>query len=243
MRLGIISDVHGNLVALEAVLADLEARRPDTLVCLGDVVALGPQPRQAVERVRALGCPVVMCNTDEWLLAPPPAEPAADDRARRIADLAAWGAGELSPADLDFLRGFQPTVELSLGAELTVLCYHGSPLANTDRIVPTTPDEELDRLLAGSEAAVLVGGHTHEAMLRRHRGRVVLNPGSVSLPVHHLPVPPSGRSRWAEYAVLDWDGARLSVEQRAVPLDLGAIERAARESGMPHADWWLDGWG
>jgi hypothetical protein len=80
-------------------------------------------------------------------------------------------------------------------------------------------------------------------MLRRHRGRVVLNPGSVSLPVHHLPVPPGGRSRWAEYAVVDWDDGRLGIAQRAVPLDLDAIAGAARGSGMPHLAWWLDGWG
>jgi len=63
MRIAIIADIHGNLTALEAVLADLEDTGADRVVCLGDVAATGPQPHETVARLRALGCPVVMGNT------------------------------------------------------------------------------------------------------------------------------------------------------------------------------------
>ena len=70
MRIGLIADIHGNLIALETVLAELAREPLDQMVCLGDVAALGPQPGEALARLRALGCPVVMGNTDAWLLAP-----------------------------------------------------------------------------------------------------------------------------------------------------------------------------
>lgn len=70
MRIAVIADLHGNLVALEAVLAALADERTDGIVCLGDVAATGPQPRETVERLRAVGCPVVMGNADAWLLDP-----------------------------------------------------------------------------------------------------------------------------------------------------------------------------
>ncbi|HMQ32568.1 MAG TPA: metallophosphoesterase family protein [Chloroflexaceae bacterium] len=68
MRVAVFSDIHGNAVALEAVLADCEARGAERLLCLGDAVQGGPQPAEMVARLRALGCPVVMGNADVWLL-------------------------------------------------------------------------------------------------------------------------------------------------------------------------------
>ncbi len=68
MRIGLISDIHGNLLALEVVLQELAQEQVDQIICLGDVGALGPQPRQVIERLRYLHCPVILGNTDAWLL-------------------------------------------------------------------------------------------------------------------------------------------------------------------------------
>ena len=98
MRLAVISDIHGNLVALEAVLAAITARDIEIIICLGDVAATGPQPQQVIERLRAIGCPVVMGNTDAWLLEPK-LEETTDPFAQRIQDIELWGAQQLSTAD------------------------------------------------------------------------------------------------------------------------------------------------
>lgn len=243
VRIGVLSDIHGNLIALEAVLADLADVRVDHMVCLGDVAAMGPQPRESIKRVRSLDCPVVMGNTDEWLVQPATNNTPADDREQILRDFASWAAGQLGPDDVGFVRSFQPTVEVALDEAVTLLCYHGSPRSNTDRIMPTTPDDDLDLMMAGTTAPVLVGGHTHEAMLRRYRGRVILNPGSISLPYHHLPVTAArGRTRFAEYGVIEWSNGRLIVDWRSVPYDLNAVEAAARANDMPHLERWLSGW-
>ena len=85
MRLAIISDIHGNLVALQTVLADIETARVDQIVCLGDVAANGAQPRDVIEKMRALGCPMVRGNTDEWFLAPQTFDPNSE-KDRRLID-------------------------------------------------------------------------------------------------------------------------------------------------------------
>jgi predicted phosphodiesterase len=241
MRIAIIADIHANLTALDAALADIEALRPDQVVCLGDVAALGPQPRQVVERLRALGCPVVMGNADAWLL-DPPVEASADENTRRFEDIDRWCAAQLAPTDLAFLRAFAPTVELPLGDRATLLCFHGSPQSYDDIIVATTPDDELARMLGGCRATVLAGGHTHAQMLRRYQEMTVLNPGSVGLSFEYNSAGSARNPPWAEYAVVDWARGRLSVELRRVPFDAGALAQAAFDSGMPHAEWWARDW-
>ena len=231
MRVALISDIHGNLVALEAVLADLGHEQPDRILCLGDVAATGPQPRETLDRLRALGWPIVMGNADAALLGPIP-ETEADGDVRRIEEVDRWCAGQLSPADLDYLRGFRPTLEVSLGHGLTLLCFHGSPRSFDDLIEATTPEDELEYLFSGHDAAVMAGGHTHAQLVRRHGERTVLNPGSVGLN------PP-----WAEYALVSSEGGDLRIEMRRMELSGEAVARVAIESGMPHAEWWASFWG
>lgn len=156
MLVALISDLHGNLIALEAVLADLELERPDRAVCLGDVAATGPQPRETVERLRELGYPVVMGNADAELLRPIP--DAEGEEARKIVEIYRWCAGRLSSDHLEYLRGFRPTLEVPLAPEHTLLCFHGSPRSFDEVIVAATPEDGLDEMLSGQEAAVVAGG-------------------------------------------------------------------------------------
>ena len=242
-RIGIFSDMHGNAVAFDAVLAALQDEGVERLVCLGDVAATGPQPREVIQRLRDLGCPVVMGNTDDHLLAP--IEPETDDEDLiRIRELDHWGAEQLSADEREFLASFAPTVTLPLANGGSLLCYHGSPQSFNDLLLPTTPFEEVDEALEGVTATVLAGGHTHQQMIRRHRGFMMLNPGSVGLPVDRVPFSLSARNPpWAEFAVLtSGDDGRLGIELRRVPFDLAAHLAAARASGMPHAEWYASDW-
>jgi len=243
MVIALIADIHGNLAALDAVLDTLKAETPDQIICLGDVSATGPQPREVLHRLRKLGCPVVMGNADAELLDVAPADSETDEESRRIADISRWCAAQLDDADRVFLASFQPTVEISLGEDRSLLCCHGSPRSYDDVIVATIPDDELDTMIAGHEATVIAGGHTHIRMLRPHRGREIVNPGSVGLAYQFfrdgsVRVPP-----WAEFALLSQaDAGAVSVDFRRVPYDRGATVRAMTEREMPHAAWWAADW-
>jgi putative phosphoesterase len=238
MRIGLISDIHGNLFALEAVLNELAGEQLDDLVCLGDVAALGPEPGAVLARLRDLRCPVVMGNTDAWLLGPPPADADEIDRA-----LTSWCLAQLSDADLTDIRSFPPSIERSLGAGGTLLCFHGSPRSYDDVIVSTTPDDVLDALLGETRASMLAGGHTHLQMVRRHGDAHLINPGSVGLPG----VGPAGaqrnrHARWAEYVIVEAHDAHLDISLRRTPLDMDQMLARARASGMPAFDWWATRW-
>lgn len=242
MRVGIIADLHGNVVALDAVLAALRRDGVDRLVCLGDIAA-GPQPRQVLARLRALGCPTAMGNADAELLTPPDPATAADEDARRWADIARWCAGELSADDRATLRGFPPTIEVQLGAAGALLACHGSPRSFDEAIRPTTPDPELDEMLANVAATIVAAGHTHLQGVRRHRDLILLNPGSVGLPLDRLPpASPVRNPPWAEYAVVTAADGALGLDLRRVPFDAARFVDATLASGMPHAAWYVADW-
>lgn len=241
MRIALISDIHGNLTALEATLADIGERGADAAVCLGDVAPGGPQPRETLERLRGLGWPCVMGNADAWLLDPSPVH-GTSAKMQRINEIDLWCAQQLSPGHREYLRTLAPVVDLPAGNGERILCFHGSPRSYDDVILSTTSERDLQGMLAGATATLLAGAHTHVPMLRRYRDALIINPGSVGRPFE---VSGSGRERkppWAEYALVDRDGERLGVEFRRIPVDIDTVSRAARESGMPHAAWWARSW-
>src|SRR5438445_11217878 len=124
MRIGVMSDTHGNCVALDAVLADVANHPVDQWVCLGDTVQGGAQPAEGLDRLVELGCPVIIGNADaEVLKADSQKEPPTE----QLEIVAKWTAERLGPSRLDLIGSFVPTYELDLGAAGTLLCFHGTP--------------------------------------------------------------------------------------------------------------------
>ncbi len=242
-RIGLISDLHGNLVATQTALAALDELGIDQLVCLGDVATAGPQPHETVAALRARGCPVVMGNTDAWTLDPQPFAYRNPDTPIVYA-IELWGAQQLDAADRAFIETFAPVVRLDFGAT-TVLCYHGSPRSNLENIRATTSDDDLDEIFAEHFATVAIGGHTHTQMVRRHRDLLIVNPGSVGMPIELARGATKGHfPPWTEFGVLEIAatalGPTLHVALHRVPLDVDAVIHAAQASGMPHAEWYID---
>jgi Predicted phosphoesterase len=120
MRIALIADIHGNVVALDEVLAELEKKAVDQIVCLGDVAAGGPRPAQTLERLRELDCPVVMGNADQWLLTPQNAVP-SDETLRWFSDIGSWCRNRLSDEQLSYIESFVPTFEQRIDDDATIL--------------------------------------------------------------------------------------------------------------------------
>lgn len=238
MRVALVADLHGNAVALEAVLADIQRQGVDATVCLGDLATLGPQPRPVLERLRDLHIPWVLGNHDAALLHPDQAP--ALHIAPSVIETVRWCHAALAPEDFEFLRSGRPTLQAPLGGDADLLCFHGSPQSNVDLITATTPASDLDRMLAGQDAAVLAGGHAHVQMLRQHHGRLVLNPGSVGA-AFNAPTPDGASPSllpWAEYAVVTWEAGAVSADFRRVPFDIEAFLAELARSDLPLRDWW-----
>jgi len=185
MRIAVISDIHGNCIALDAVLTDLGRDSVDWLVCLGDAIQGGPQPAEVVARLRDLGCPVVMGNADAWLLSGEEtgSESFSAERLAKLNEVRTWSLAQLPAEDRAFIAGFQVTVEIPLSPDRNLICFHGSPASFDDIILPTTPEEEFQRLLGAYAPHVLTGGHTHlQQHCRLGSGEsFFFNPGSVGL--------------------------------------------------------------
>jgi predicted phosphodiesterase len=224
MRIGIFSDVHGNGVGLDAVLAELDRARVDRLVCLGDLVEGGPQPAYCLHRVHELGCPVVLGNTDHWLVN----HRFEGDRDPRFL-LGAWTLAQLDEDDRELVRGFAPTLELDLGDGRRLLCVHGTPTSFLDTIDADASESELRGLLG--DAAALAAGHSHIQWQRQVGDRVVFNAGRVSGPLggRKLPSLRSDFDGTADYAILTADDGELLVELRRVDYPLEKLRRGLDE--------------
>ena len=178
MRVAALSDIHGNLPALEAVLAEVASESPDLIVICGDV-ASGPLPLQALNLLMALpNARFLHGNADRSLVAgydgtakPRLAGPAAD-----------WCAAQLSKEHRDFLASFPDEVRLEIDGLGRVLFCHGSPRSDEEMMTSATPEGRLRELTAGSNADVIVCGHTHIQFDRVVDGVRIVNPGSVGMP-------------------------------------------------------------
>jgi putative phosphoesterase len=238
-RLALISDIHGNCVALDTVLAERARHQVDDIICLGDIAAGGPQPTEVVGRLRELDCRVIRGNADGWLLDGLPR--GRSEETHRLGEVVAWARKQLAAADLDYVAALPPTTTITLAGGLSLFCFHGSPRAATDPLLATTPAQELDELFADApEAQVFAGGHTHLQLLRPYRQSLLVNPGSVGLPLGSLmsssgaPPLPS----WAEYALVEVDDSDVEVAFRRVSVDIAPL--AAAIAAMPHSTWAVD---
>jgi len=218
--------MHGNAVAFRAVLADLEDRKPDLIVSLGDVAQGGPQPVDCIELLRELGCPCVFGNSDEFLLTLDLGNEPVDDpkELERLLDTARWSQEQLGAEGLDFLRSFEPTVQAG-----RVLCCHATPTDNEDVVLPETSPEKVEPLLSG--AAAIAAGHVHLQWLRRFGDTLWFCVGAVGA---------ARDPRWCEYALVDDD--TLAVEFRRLPFDTDELLAAARNADFPHYDTWAAKW-
>jgi predicted phosphodiesterase len=235
MRIALISDIHGNCFALDAALADARSQSVDQIICLGDAIQGGTQPVETVQRLRELGCPIVMGNADAFLLGEEKA--ATEPIAQQTREVRAWTFSKLSADDLAFIHSFQPTVEVALEDGKRLLCFHGSPTSYNDILLPGTPAEDWQRLLGPYAPAIMTGGHTHTQQMRSIGAGLFFNPGSVGLAYDVLlPADQLYINAWAEYAILTAEQGRLSLDFRRVPYDVEQLISIYRASGRPHSE-------
>lgn len=217
-RVVVIADIHGNLPALEAVLADVALEAPDLIVSCGDV-ASGPLPAETLDVLRALpNARFVRGNADRSLVT-------AFDGGR-LPDMpgpgADWCAAQLTREHRDFLASFSSQVRVDIDGLGRVLFCHGSPRSDVEMMTSKTPDERLRELISGVDSRVIVCGHTHMPF-DRTVGRVrVINPGSVGMPYGHP---------GAYWALLGPE-----VEFRRTDYDRDAAAARIRRSAWPGAE-------
>ena len=241
MRLAVVSDIHGNLPALEAVLAEIGREGVDRVVNLGDIVSGPLWPRETAARLRGLDWPTIRGNHERQLLGP---------HIDRMGAADAFARARLGEADLRWLTALPATLDLGAG----IWCCHGTPDSDLAYFLESvTPDLDRNgspgvRAATAAEVAQRLGdvtsplvlcGHTHMPRALQSGDTLIVNPGSVGLPAFddnhahtHRMETGSPHARWA---LVERTDAGWQVQQRLTAYDWLAAARRAEANGR--GDW------
>ena len=226
MRIAIVSDIHGNRTAFEAVLADLRQTSPDLILHGGDLADSGANPAEIVDRIRDLDWPGVLGNTDEMHTRPESLEEFASQSSAppslwvAIREMAAATHALLGEERIAWLRGL-PRLQI----QGPIALMHASPQSPWRSPGPEASDAELESVYAPLGRPIAVYGHIHRSYIRSVSGMIVANTGSVSLSYDG--------DRRAAYLLLDGSNAAIRRVEYDVDRELKALSRCA----LPHADW------
>jgi predicted phosphodiesterase len=234
MRFAAIADIHGNYLALEAVLADIRAQGIDAIVNLGDMASGPLDARRTMDALMALDAVHVLGNHDRWLIDRPPEKMGSWERP---------AYAQLEASHLDWLRAVPAT---RIFRDRVFLCHATPSEDNVYWLEAVTPDgsvrmaplETIEKEAKGISQSLILCGHTHIARaVRLGDGRMVVNPGSVGSPgySYNLPFPHliEAGTPDARYAMLESEGASWHVTFRHVPYDHEAMAALARRNGEP----------
>lgn len=230
-KLAIIADIHGNIAALEAVLADIRALGVADIVNLGDCVSGPLWPRETMAELQRLALPTVRGNHDRWL---------GEIERASMGPSDAFAFDQLTAAQIASLGRLPPQLRL----DLDVLAIHGTPRSDLEYLLEDVVEGRLflaaaDRLgprLGEPSAAVILCGHSHQArVVRTRQNLLIVNPGSVGCPGYFDPTPPAhvseAGSPHARYGLLQQTESGWRVDLMAIPYDWSAASRRAAENG------------
>lgn len=225
MRVAVISDIHGNQLALEAVLRDLEGQpRCEQLVIAGDLCLNGPRPREVLQLVRGLNCPVIQGNVDLETVT------SAPEKGEKKRSVVAWTREQIGQEGIEYLADLPFSYRVNTPEERDLLIVHANPRNLEGALFPNADDETLERLLGGLDArvSVLAFGHLHIAYTRRWRNLLLVDVASCGMP--------RDDDRRAAYGILAWQDGQWEAEIRRVHYDVQAVVKQIKTCGMPNAE-------
>lgn len=226
MRIALLSDIHGNIHALESVLEDIDRQNPDRVYCLGDLVGYGAHPNEVIELIRSRGIPTIMGNYDDGVGFDKDDCGCAYKGAemRRLGDLSLqWSKERVTAENKAFLRALHANIRFEAEGK-RMLLVHGSPRKINEYLFEDRPLFSLERIARECDADLLAFGHTHLPYQKDVLGVRFVNDGSVGKPK-------DGDTR-AAYAFIDVSD-EIQVTIRRVAYDVAVAAAAVRAGGLP----------
>lgn len=225
-RIAIISDIHGNVPALEAVLADIEKRGVDTVYCLGDLIGKGPEGARAIDLCREVCTVIVRGNWDDGITQPSALE----------SEVGRWHRNQLGEARLAYLAALTDSVDLVMSGR-RIRLFHASSESVYKRIYPESSAEERLAMFANTpftgiqteEPEVVGYGDIHVPYLLTFSGKTLFNVGSVGNPLDE----PSAAYALLEGTLDSTDASAFALQLVRVPYDIERAVAVAAQSGMP----------
>ncbi|MFD1040633.1 metallophosphoesterase family protein [Virgibacillus byunsanensis] len=185
MKLAFISDIHGNAVALDAVLNDIKEKSIDRVYVLGDLCFRGPEPKRALNLIKDMNADVIKGNADEWVVRGVQKDEVPEQALEMMNAERDWTYSKLEENEVGYLRKLPN--ELNLKYEnLKIHAFHATPLSLFDVVQPFEKDELLTDKLMINEADIYIYAHIHKPYVRYINGKCIVNTGSVGLPFDGL---------------------------------------------------------
>jgi putative phosphoesterase len=233
MLIGVISDLHGNRPALEAVLADMKRRSVETIICCGDLLAFGPHPGEVLDVLLSLkSIRTIRGNTERWMeIVRAGRLPYEEKVITRIEGALAWTLEKLGARADDFLRTFPPALESHMGG-LKIFARHAGLDSDTQGILPGADLRALATALEQAGCDILLCGHTHIPFTKKEGKTHFVNAGSVALPFDGIASP--------AWALLEMSDETLKTRIFRVDYDRTAAMNDLAKSGMPLAEIWIE---
>ena len=223
MRIAVLADIHGNMPALEAVLAEIEPVHPDGIIVAGDMVA-GPKSSEVIHRLQDLGAWMIRGNNEEYLLRFDSGQAPAYWRTSRQWAFMRWVYQHMDKESMSILRSLPTQRVVTRPGKDAIRVVHGSPRDPNEHLYPGYEGYALDQALQEIDEPVLVCGHTHIPWQEMRDGCLAFNPGAVCTPLNGFV--------GAQYALLDWKGDAWALEFRQLKYDIDQAIRDFKETGL-----------
>lgn len=225
MRIAVLSDIHGNLVSLDACLADLQSQGgADVIVAAGDFCMDGPKPKKVLQRLQEVGAQCLRGNTDRFICASDASQLTALNEIER--KQIAWTREEIGEKWLEWLEALPFSLRYG-EPEFELLVVHANPTTDDEHLWPDADEATLERLIGDEKAAVIAFGHLHLPYVRLWRGKVLVNVASAGLPK-------DGDPR-AGYAILTQYPSGWEVKHRRVAFDVKKVATQLAVCGIPES--------
>ena len=233
MKIAIISDIHGNMQALETVLEDIKKENCEKIFCLGDLAMAGPEPSKTIDKIRKLqndfDFEIIQGNTDEMIAnCDNQMLHLLEENVPVMANALRDDVQVISEEQKRYLRELPKQKEIEIQG-VKILLVHGSPRKNNENIFSNLKIEEVEEMIAGTTADIIFCGHTHVPCgYQTNTKQTVVNVGSVGRPFSEEPK--------SCYAVLEIDNGEFSVKHNLLPYDVNKASMLLRERGFEGAD-------
>lgn len=229
MKIAFISDIHGNAVALDAVLYHLKAIEVDKIYVLGDLCYRGPEPKRSLELVRSLNTEVIKGNADEWVVRGVHEGEVPSPALEMMNKERDWTFSKLDEADIDYLRQLPTDLKIHQNG-VAIHGFHATPDSLFEVVLPDASNEVLEaRLMQGaSEAQIYLYGHIHRPYIRFINGKILMNIGSVGLPFDGM--------AQASFGLIELGDGQVKTSIQRVAYDLEKVIELYHQTDYPNAE-------
>jgi len=226
MRIAFVSDIHGNAVALEEVLRDIEQKSVDKIFVLGDICYRGPEPKRALELIQSLETEVIKGNADEWVVRGVQQGEVPDHLIDLMNEERNWTVSKLEQSDIKYLEQLPNSIEYKHN-DISLTAFHAVPDDLFKVIPPYADDEVLDKeFVQKADADIYVYAHIHKPYIRYVNEKIIMNIGSVGLPFDGV--------RMASYGIITIEKSRISTSIERVAYDTEKVINLYHEVHYPN---------